>query len=331
METQICTNILLNPDQDPDKLLYYNRVLTAEPSNIKEKYKKIPKRGSHYQVPARYDFSNDPNADIFILYFAIANINLFVIAIKEISVALIISDSPSSTVTTFENPTQDQEVAIAAYNALNETLKGLWKPPNPAYFNLQEYLDYIPQGYPATEEELDGIDNYQQLVDNALEEQKFVYIRLLCKISFMFFVDIDIGFVMENWQDDEPNRWLLVGQLAIEFAGLLYDCVVRTELDFDRRQHRHLEGEEYHRALTSAGLNGANFDIKCSTSCVACNEVTEFFIVSSEEVILSMVVIGVLIWIRLNYILSLYLSDRILEKQCTMVCRTLADEPGIKL
>ena len=28
-KTQICSDMLLNEDDDPDKLLYYNRVLTA--------------------------------------------------------------------------------------------------------------------------------------------------------------------------------------------------------------------------------------------------------------------------------------------------------------
>lgn len=42
---EICTDIVLNPDQDPDKLLYYNRVLTAEPVDPNLKYLITPDPG----------------------------------------------------------------------------------------------------------------------------------------------------------------------------------------------------------------------------------------------------------------------------------------------
>lgn len=45
IDTQICSDFLINEDQNADKLLYYNRVLTADPVNEKYKYVISPPAG----------------------------------------------------------------------------------------------------------------------------------------------------------------------------------------------------------------------------------------------------------------------------------------------
>lgn len=58
-EFEICSDILLNPDQDPDKLLYYNRILTADPVDDFYKYKISHPPGLTYRAPAKYNFRNN--------------------------------------------------------------------------------------------------------------------------------------------------------------------------------------------------------------------------------------------------------------------------------
>ena len=71
-DTQICKNILINPNNNGDKLMYYNRVVTAELKNPKrdsDNYLIRAPDDSTFQTPARYDFSNDPDANVSILFF----------------------------------------------------------------------------------------------------------------------------------------------------------------------------------------------------------------------------------------------------------------------
>ena len=67
-EYEICEYLLLNPNQNPDALLYYNRMLTAEPVDEADKYLITPKK-RQYITPKKYDFSNDPNDSVYIAYF----------------------------------------------------------------------------------------------------------------------------------------------------------------------------------------------------------------------------------------------------------------------
>ena len=56
---------------------------------------------------------------------------------------------------------------------------------------------------------------------------------------------------MKNYADDmNPNQWTVAAQFESSFAGLVYSVSVATVIDFDRRRHLHLEGQDYHRALT---------------------------------------------------------------------------------
>ena len=90
-----------------------------------------------------------------------------------------------------------------------------------------------------------------------------------------------LRLIMENFADGvTATKWAIAGQFEIEALGLLYSVAVSTEIDFDRRRHRHLEEEEYHRALASSGLEGSDWDVGFSVSCVPdsfCEAFVEFF------------------------------------------------------
>jgi hypothetical protein len=68
LETEICEDILLNVNQNPDKLLYYNRMMTADPLVDKEKYQVTPDT-SEYTTPVKYNFSQDLDDNVWIAYF----------------------------------------------------------------------------------------------------------------------------------------------------------------------------------------------------------------------------------------------------------------------
>ena len=86
---------------------------------------------------------------------------------------------------------------------------------------------------------------------------------------------------MENFADGEnPSLWAVAGQFEIDLLGLRYSVATSTRIDFDRRRYRHLEGENYHRALASDGLEEASWTVAMSTECVpdsACEAFVEFF------------------------------------------------------
>ena len=81
---------MINPSNNGDKLMYYNRVLTAElkdPKSESDNYLITPPDDSKFQTPARYDFSNDPNANVSILSSILARIfaRIFMIYISASS------------------------------------------------------------------------------------------------------------------------------------------------------------------------------------------------------------------------------------------------------
>lgn len=86
---------------------------------------------------------------------------------------------------------------------------------------------------------------------------------------------------MENFADGEsPSLWAVAGQFEIDLLDLRYSTAVSTTIDFDRRRYRHLEGEEYHRALASDGLEEASWIVAMSVDCVPdslCEAFVKFF------------------------------------------------------
>jgi hypothetical protein len=63
-DTEICEDILLNVNQDDDKLLYYNRMMTADPVPLEddpEDAYRIQPKYRQWMTPVIYDFSNDPS------------------------------------------------------------------------------------------------------------------------------------------------------------------------------------------------------------------------------------------------------------------------------
>lgn len=212
LDVQICSDILLNEEGAPDKLLYYNRVLTAETVNPKQEYVITPPPGQTYRTPAKYDFAGNLDADVVIVYVKVADFGNFIILVKDISAALILSDGP------------------------------------------------------------------QVEADDADET---VFVRLFCKVSVLFFVSISVGVILENYADGQnSNMYALVGQFESDTVGFRYSVAISTNIDFDRRRHLHLEGEDYRRALSNDNLKNADWSVGLSMSCApdsACAAIGEFF------------------------------------------------------
>ena len=197
---------MLNEDQDPDKLLYYNRVLTAVPTNPKYEYVITPPSGQSYKAPTTYDFSNNPDADVFIVYLAIADIGNPVILIKEASLTLIFSDGPPGVL--LEDVEEDFETAQAAFEdaqeEFSEVQQPLFQPPNLFRFELNEYLDYIDLAntdwteldVEKTDEKFELAQEYNGLIDSAKSDRLAVYVRIFCSVRVLFFVQISIGYVL---------------------------------------------------------------------------------------------------------------------------------------
>jgi len=86
---------------------------------------------------------------------------------------------------------------------------------------------------------------------------------------------------MENYADGvTPSLWAVAGQFDVDIVDLRYSVSVSTTIDFDRRRYRHLEGEEYHRALSSHGLEDADWSVSSYVRCVPgsfCEAFVEFF------------------------------------------------------
>jgi hypothetical protein len=79
-EVEICTSILLNNGEDD--LLYYNRIIAAETQNEADKYLIAPPADAKFKVPTKYSFLQDPDANIIIVYLAMANFGNFVINVS---------------------------------------------------------------------------------------------------------------------------------------------------------------------------------------------------------------------------------------------------------
>lgn len=146
-EYEICSDILLNPEQNPDKLLYYNRVLTADPVDDTYKYRIEHPEGIPYRAPAKYDFRSNPNAEVLIFYFALQDWGTTVIQVDEISIAFVLSDGPPPT--KLEDVVDEFAEAQAAYDALSEDNKEFFREPDLFNFELgtglQDYRAYLPR------------------------------------------------------------------------------------------------------------------------------------------------------------------------------------------
>ncbi len=80
-----------------------------------------------------------------------------------------------------------------------------------------------------------------------------------------------------------PTKFAINGMFEFETIGFLYIASVATEVDFDRRRHRHLNGDDYHRALSESGLKNADWSVVFSARCPpdsGCAKLVEFFEVS---------------------------------------------------
>ncbi|CAB9504369.1 Inherit from bactNOG: repeat protein [Seminavis robusta] len=302
-EWEICSDILINPEQHPDKLLCYNRVLTAEPTDPEEKYKITPDEDAAYQTPAKYDFSSNADADVFILYFALKDFGNLVILVKEVSISLVLSDGPPPT--RFEDVADDFRVAQLAYDALPEDMKEIFSPPSLFNFpSLQAYLDYIDHGQDdvVTDGKLLEVQQFDDITASNNSENLAMFLRVFCKISVLFFLSISVGLIVENFADGvSPNQYGVAGQFEFDTVGFRWSVAVSTEIDFDRRRHLHLEGEDYRRALASDGLEKADWSVDVSMACAPdslCDAIVEFF----EDV-------GEAIWEGMQAIATFFAED----------------------
>jgi hypothetical protein len=291
VETQICIGLLINPEQSPDKLLYYNRILTADTLDPKLRFDEAPPRNTSFIVPSKYAFGNRTDDNVVIVYLTLVNIDVVVISIQEITITLIISDGPPASAIDAD----DLRVALEAYDAIAEDLKaengGAWEKPSGFNFpSLQSYLDYLPE--PGGADIINEIE--EALVFNSAAEataasQLAVFIKIYSRIKLLFFDQVPrIGLMMENYINDSPNIWkvnaffevdLVAKAFGVELVALTFAVSAETSaFAFDTRSRRHLEAAEYERALVEDGLQGAAWGVDFSVSCgSSCGAFVEFF------------------------------------------------------
>jgi hypothetical protein len=290
-QVQICRSILVNQaDENPDKLYYYNRILTAEPVDAASKYLLDP--SGSFMVAQEYNFENDPDADITIVELGINDYYNDVIRVKKISFTLVISDGQPSLVI----PAAEMQSAMDAYNSIPNAMKvengGFYRKPSEYYFpSLQAYKDYlssasandarISSGSAGVFEDVVSFNNE---IDELTADRLSVFIRVFCDIEVLFLGSISLGVIAKNYGDNmDPNVWTFVVQFAVDLLGLQYSAAVEWQVDFDARRYRHLEGEEFHRALEATSLDKAPVNTQMSISCVpdsSCETFVKFFEVS---------------------------------------------------
>lgn len=293
IQTQICTDILLNPEQDPDKLLYYNRILTAETLEDSQKWLITPPDGARFKRPELYNFEDNPDASVVIVYLAIKDFGNIVITIREISVTLIFSDrAPSMEGIDKEEFSQ----AESFYQAIHEEDKtengGIWTPPSAFNFpSLQAYLDYLPEydldgNYTDFEGAVAAATTFNEVTSNTDADQMAVFVRVFCQISVLFLADIRLGFIMQNFADSQARNadlWVIVGQFDIDAAGLRFSVAVDKTFEFDARRRRHLLEDSpavFERALQEEGLQDDKWNVAMEISCVPdtfCEAFVQFF------------------------------------------------------
>ena len=114
-EEEICEDILLNEDQAPDKVLYYNRILTAEPldkpEDSSDKYKMMPTYG-HYVLPPKYDFSDDASNNVWIVHFGIQAMGNPLLYLNKLTVSVVLSNPPSTIPIEFGNPSVNSTAEV---------------------------------------------------------------------------------------------------------------------------------------------------------------------------------------------------------------------------
>lgn len=202
---QICEDILINANDDPDKLLYYNRIMAAEPLDSSYKYHFTPPEGIEYIAPPKYNYPDDSDEDIYVIYLGMNNIGNVLISIKEISVSVVLNTGvPGTTISDM-----DRSSALAAYNDLAEELKqengGQFRPPSDYNFDSLNWYttEYLPAG-PRDEytdedwaTQLAKVSEANDITDENRSDRMGVFIRLFCEISLLQFADIKLGLIME--------------------------------------------------------------------------------------------------------------------------------------
>jgi hypothetical protein len=207
-------------------------------------------------------------------------------------VSLVFSDGP---VRPFAATEADVTIARAAYDAIDDDLKeengGIWRAPNSNHFpTLQDYMDYLPDFNAVdlvdieNEAKITEAEQFNEVINENAADGLGVFVRVFCQIAVLFFLEISIGLIMENYAGGfDPNAWAVAGQFQIDLLGLRNSVSVATYLNFDTRRHRHLEASEYERALASQGLEESDWDVSLGIRCVpgsVCEVFVEFFEVS---------------------------------------------------
>ncbi len=202
-----------------------------------------------------------------------------IIAVKEISLSLVFSDGTEPAI-----DDNDRDTALTAYNSLSETAKEIWrvsqfyyaplqpsrklflgeslisynclssKGPSGWYFpSLEDYLNHLPgDSRNLFAIELESANLWNSNIEAAKNNGLRAYVRMYCNIAVLFFIDLKLGLVMMNYADNaDPNKWRVAAQFESSALGLLFSVSVSTVIDFDRRRHLHLEGQDYHRAVAN--------------------------------------------------------------------------------
>lgn len=233
-QTEICDYLLLNPNQNPEALLYYNRVLTAEPYEESDKYKITPDN-RYYKLPKKYDFTNDLNNNVWIAYFAFKG--------KLLVVFRCISND--YIVLGFSNQTHSFALLDVG---------------NPLIF-LSELSISLVLSNPVA----DNVDASKLVAFLRL------YCRLgLLMFSSIDMAFIATNYA--NNDQDNPDTWAYIGQFQIDLLGLEHSVAAKTTKTYNRRRHRHLREvseERYLRALEDDSLMKSEWDIAHTWQCIA--------------------------------------------------------------
>lgn len=205
-------------------------------------------------------------------------------------------------------PAADETAALEAYSNIPNSTKaenrGLYRPPSPYNFpSLDDYVAYLstaeanaatqeagdfdPEDEDSVNEVYGDVIAFNDQTDNNKAQRLSVFVRLFSSIDILLFAQLSLGIIAENYGDNmNPNVWNFAVQFETTVLDLLYSVVVDWQSNFDSRRFRHLEGEEFHRALASESIAEADVNTKMSIGCGDagfCKAFVEFFEVGQVE------------------------------------------------
>lgn len=262
------------------------------------------------------------------MYGGMANWGVrFLLIVNEVSFTVIYSDgTPESRI-----PAPDFDKATKAYQDVDEAQReefGLL-PPDHYYFPSLEWYT----GSYLTSTNGTAVLEWNAQMEINKNERLGLYGRLFCEISVLQFARIKLGLVievspcfcnglalrtwqlnldkMQNYGDSEskdPSSYTLAGQFEASALGMVYSVSVTANWSQNNKDHRHLQGDEYARALQESGLMGAAFSagaaiLGCEPD-TSCAVIVEFLVNACSAIWSGLTAIGTFIADGIVYLLS---------------------------